>query len=256
MQKTTATNRLGWSFILLLFAFVAFVTLPQFKVVIGVFCNDHSDFDVLRGELWSNYLDRSDYDIRLVYETADELEVSYDMGASLCLSPDLIPVRIHLKNRTAGQGVQFGVEIFVEAPTGQIIGRFGFVESLAYEHTVDSTATYNVSQSAWRGYSLIFHPIVWIASKSSIYLYKPFVAWTLPSWDTLLSSGEGFVRFWLYLVSFAPLLPVLAPESLKGLLQRQWQKLRVQWKAVTCVAVLIVYWLFWSLIVGVQFASP
>ena len=145
------------------------------------------------GEPWSTFAVAAHYDFRDIYATPDEIEVSYDFGASFLSPLDIIPIKIHLTNRIAGQGAQFIAAIFVEAPTGIIIGRLrggdGKYLNLGTDESFDDTVSYRVPLQ-WQGYDLRFHPIVWMDNQSRPSYYRPFLAWTLPSIVTMAQQDN------------------------------------------------------------------
>jgi len=252
---------LGWNLILLLIATAAYAALDISKPTIAGFCKPTSkhtlpDFQVISGDLWSNVASH-DFDLRLIRPPTDEIEISYDWTAALCPS-NFIPLRIHLVNRTPGQWVQFGVGIFVESPTGKIIGSFsleGDTLRLGYHQSFDDTVGYNVS-ARWGGYDLRIHPIVWEFSRENIYYYQPFLAWTLPSLASLFQSSQTSMRFGFYLITSALLLPVITPERLKQKLDRHWRNTSCVWRLVEFAGIFVLYVAFWVLIAATQYAHP
>jgi hypothetical protein len=254
-------RRLGWNLILLLIAATAYGVLDVAKPTLASFCKPASqhtlpEFRVMRGDLWSNVASH-DFDLRLIRTPTDEISVYYDWTAALCPS-SFIPLRIHLVNRSPGQWVQFGVEIFVEAPTGIIIGSFGLegdLLKLGYNKDFNDIMAYNVP-AEWQGYDLRIHPIVWEFSRENIYYYQPFLAWTLPSVATIFLSGQSSVRFFFYLITSALLLPVIAPEGLKQSLDRRWTNTSRLWKLIGSAVMFISYMFFWAVIVAFQYAHP
>lgn len=249
-------KRLGWSLILLVVALFSLAFLNPVKLALSGFCKYDLKMASGSGEPWGSYA--SDYDFRDIPPPGDDIRVSYDWENSFCSPTNVIPLRIHLNNTMAGQDLQFGVDIRVEAPTGIIVGYLPngtYVVKLAMYKGFDATVEYTPPDE-WQGYDLRIHPVVWMNDPGRVVYYQPFLAWTFASFPAFYGSVQSVIRLGFYVITLAPLLPVITPECWKEKLARKWEKFKWLWKVLGVVSIFGIYVCLWLIVVAIQYAHP
>jgi hypothetical protein len=253
------TKLLGWNLILLLIAGAAPGALYPMKTVSHGLGSEHElQMATESGEPWSTFAVAAHYYFRDLPNYGKDIEVGYDFWASFLSPLDTIPIKIHLANTIFDQRVQFVVAIFVEAPTGIIIGRLrggDEIRQLAMGDSFDGTVSYTVPFE-WHGYDLQFHSIVWVNDESRLSYYHPFLPWTLPSIVTITQAGQPVARFVLYILGLGLIPSALMPQRLKEKSLRYWEKSKLRVRIGLTALIFLIYVGLWLLIVAAQYAHP
>jgi len=213
----------SWSFIFLVVALVSLACLNPSKLGLSAFCKYDLKMNPDQGEPWNSYA--SHYDFRDIPPVVDIIKVSYDWEESFCSPTNVIPIRIQLKNTIAGQGLQFGVDIRVEAPTGIIVGNLPngtYVVKLDMYKSYDATVKYTPPEE-WQGYVLHIHAVVWIDSPSKVTYYRPFDAWTMPPLRGN-ESVQDAIQLGFYVITVAPLLPPIASRVASERVKKRFEE--------------------------------